>query len=119
MQPPSNVEEVRGFLGVIGYMRQFIRNYSITAAPLTYLLRNKAFRPKKACISPIARRYGEAGAFHLLKEALTLPAVLAVPDWNYIFIGQTDASSAGVVAVLLQPVGREERVFTFFKTDSR
>ena len=35
MPPPSNVEELREFVGMIGYLRQFIRNYKITAAPLT------------------------------------------------------------------------------------
>ena len=64
--PPSNVEELRAFLGMIGYMRQSIRNYSITAASLTYLLRIKEFASNKACKSPIAWRSGEAGDFHLL-----------------------------------------------------
>ena len=47
MAPPSNAEELRAFLGMTGYLRQFIRNYSITAAPLTYLLRKKKVRCKK------------------------------------------------------------------------
>ena len=43
MQPPSNVKELRAFLGMTGYLRQLIQNYSITAAPLTDLLRTKEF----------------------------------------------------------------------------
>ena len=84
--PPSNVEELRAFLGVIGYMRQSIRTYSITAVPLTGLLRIKEFASNKACKSPIAWRSGEAGDFHLLKKVLTLLAVLAFSDWNNTFI---------------------------------
>ena len=37
MPPPSNIEDLRTFLGMTGYLRQFIQNYNITAAPLTYL----------------------------------------------------------------------------------
>ena len=50
MAPSSNVEELRGFLGKTVYLRQSIRNYSITAAPLTYLLRNKEFASEGAQI---------------------------------------------------------------------
>ena len=124
MSPPSNVEELRAFLGMTGYLRQFIQNYSITAAPLTYLLRNKEFASKKVRKFPIAWGDKEAEAFRRLKQTLTSPTVLAFPDWNSTFIVQTDASSAGAGAVLLQPVGREERVLAFashrfLKTDSR
>ena len=48
MTSPSNVEQIRASLGMTGYLWQFIRNYSITAAPLTDLLRNKEFASKKA-----------------------------------------------------------------------
>ena len=67
---------------------------------------------------------GEAWAFHTLKKSLTSPAVLTFPDWNNAFVAQTDANSAGAGVVLLQPVGREERIlafasYRFLKTDSR
>ena len=124
MPPPSNVEELRAFLGMTGSLRQFIQNYSITAAPLTDLLRNKEFASKKARKFSIAWGDKEAEAFRRLKQTLTSPTVLAFPDWNSTFVVQTDASSAGAGAVLLQPVGREERVLAFAshrfsKTDSR
>ena len=124
MPPPSNVEELRAFLGMTGYLRQFIQNYSITAAPLAYLLRNKEFASEKARKFPIAWGDKEAEAFRRLKQTLTSPTVLASPDWNSTFKVQTDASSAGAGAVLLQPEGCEERVLAFAshrfsKTDSR
>ena len=124
MPPPLDVEELRAFLGITGYLRQFIRNCSITAASLTDLLKNKEFASKKARKFPIAWGGREAGAFHSLKKKLTSPSVLALPDWNNTFVVQTEANSAGVGAVLLQPVGHEERVLAFAshrfsKTDSR
>ena len=51
MPPPTNAEELRAFLGMIGYLWQFIRSYGITAAPLTYLLRNKEFASKRRASS--------------------------------------------------------------------
>ena len=59
--PPSNIEELRAFLGMTGYW-QFIRNYSITAAPRTSLLRNKKIASKKAGKFSSAWGGGEAGA---------------------------------------------------------
>ena len=124
MPPPSNVEELRAFLGMTGYLRQFIQNYSITAAPLTNLLKNKEFASKKARKFPIACGDKETEASRRSKQTLTSPTVLAFPDWNSTFIVQTDASSAGAGAVPLQPVGCEERVLafashSFSKTNSR
>jgi len=36
---PTNLKEVRGFLGSTGYYRRFTKHYSLISKPLTSLLR--------------------------------------------------------------------------------
>jgi hypothetical protein len=48
--PPATVSEIRSFLGLAGYYRQFIKDFSKIAKPMTKLLeKNKAFEWTKEC----------------------------------------------------------------------
>ena len=40
-QTPTSTKDVRSFLGVSGYYRKFIQNYSKVASPLTELLKDE------------------------------------------------------------------------------
>ena len=53
MPRPTNIEEFRAFLGLIGYLRQLVENYSIIASPLTNILHNKDFATKRSLKLPI------------------------------------------------------------------
>ncbi|GBG86011.1 hypothetical protein CBR_g40824 [Chara braunii] len=97
---PQTVTEVRSFLGMCGYYRNFVKNYSTVASPLTDLTRlDTPWDWSDEC----------EGAFKRQKHALMNHEVLMVPDPQKPFIVTTDASQYDIGAVLAQQDGKKLR----------
>ena len=92
---PITKKQVRSFLGLVGFYRSFIPNFSHIVAPLTEL-RKKGESNKVYCDEP------QQKAFHSLKKALTVQLILKMADLSKPFTLQVDASNEELGAVLLQ-----------------
>jgi hypothetical protein len=99
-KPPTSVTQVHSFLGLAGYYRRFIPNFSKISESITDLL-------KKDTKYVWSEDYGEA--FQTLKKLLTTSPVLAQPDIAKPFDVYCDASSTGLGCVLMQ----EGRVISY------
>ena len=102
---PTNTRDVRKFLGVVGYFRKFIADYSKRAAPLTDLLKGKLITRgtrKKFDAVEFYWNKPQQDAFEDLKEALLADVCLEYPDYSLPFVLEIDASRGGLGAVLSQ-----------------
>ncbi|WVZ85090.1 hypothetical protein U9M48_032047 [Paspalum notatum var. saurae] len=90
---PETVTEIRSFLGLAGYYRRFIKDFSKTAKPMTSLTKKNA----KYLWSSNCEE-----AFQTLKKLLTSAPVLAQPDVTKPFDVYCDASGNGLGCVLMQ-----------------
>ena len=102
---PQNVQQLRRFMGLSNYYRRFIANYSKIAGPLNKLLsKSSSFIWSKECQL----------AFDNLKHHLTIPPILAFPDFSIQFTLYTDASDTAVGGVLSQTQHGQERVIAYW-----
>ncbi len=99
---PSNVHEVRQFLGLASYYRRFVRNFATIAAPLSDLLKEEDPEKRKRKNRPITWTAKCQLSFELLKKALSNEPILTQPDFHRPFVIETDASEWAIGCCLLQ-----------------
>ncbi|KAF8391034.1 hypothetical protein HHK36_023334 [Tetracentron sinense] len=89
---PKSIKALRGFLGLIGYYRKFVKDYGKICAPLTTLLKKDTFQ-----WSPATNI-----TFDALKQTMSTTLVLALPNFTQTFIVECDALGTGIGGVLMQ-----------------
>jgi hypothetical protein len=105
-KPPTIVRQIRSFLGLTGYYRRFIPDFSRIAKPTTELLKKGVkYKWSQKC----------EDAFHALRQHLTTAPVLAQPDNTKPFEVYCDALGTGLGCVLMQ----DNRVTAYWNLLSR
>ena len=90
---PKNVTEIRSFLGLAGYYRRFVQDFSIIAKPLSQLTRKESkFIWSDKCEE----------SFQELKKRLVSAPILVLPSGSGNFVVYSDASHQGLGCVLMQ-----------------
>jgi hypothetical protein len=90
---PTNITEIRSFLGLAGYYRRFIEGFSTIAIPMTRLTRKETkWEWTQECEE----------SFQELKKRLTTAPVLTLPSGTEGLVVYSDASKKGLGCVLMQ-----------------
>jgi hypothetical protein len=90
---PKNLSQVRSILGLAGFYRRFVKDFSTIAAPLNELTKKGV---------PFSWGTQQENAFVMLKDKLTHAPSLQLPDFNKTFELKCDASGIRLCGVLLQ-----------------
>lgn len=102
---PTNIHELRMFLGLTSYFRKFVQNYAVLTHDLYKLLKKD---------HPWSWEEPQQNAFEKLKQILTQRPILAVYKPNAQTEVHTDASSKGLAGILLQKHGDALRPVAYF-----
>ena len=92
-EAPKTPTEIRSFLGLAGYYRRFIENFSKIALPMTTLTQ----KDNKFDWGPKQEK-----AFQRLKQKLCDAPILSLPEGTENFVVYCDASHKGLGCVLMQ-----------------
>ena len=106
---PKTKKEVRSFLGLVSYYRQFIPQMAEIATSLSDCT-------KKGAPNEVVWTQECDQAFRTLKDQLASKPVFQSPDFDKEFILQTDASGRGLGGAVLSQVGPDGQEFPEQKT---
>nr|GEZ00403.1 putative reverse transcriptase domain-containing protein [Tanacetum cinerariifolium] len=90
---PTTPTEVQQFLGLAGYYRRFIKEFSLISKPLTKLTQEN---------KPYLWGDDEEEAFQMLTLKLCSAPILSLPEGSDDFVVYSDASLKGFGAILMQ-----------------
>ena len=93
MEPPRSKDDVRSFIGLASFYRDFIPNLASIAEPIQRLLEKD-----------VQFQWGpeQQTAFSMIKNSISADSCLEIPRANWKYELHTDASLSGIGAVLFQ-----------------
>lgn len=99
---PKNAKNIKQFLGLAGYYRRFLNDFSRIAKPLTVLLKKD---------EPFIWLEEQEKAFVTLRDNLCTEPLLQHPDFTEPFVLTTDASGYAVGGILSQGnIGKDKPI---------
>jgi len=101
---PTTRKEIKSFLGLLGYYRKFIKDFTKITKPMTKQLKGKA---------PVLPTEEFKEAFNTCKTLLCNDPILKYPDFTKPFVLTTDASNVAIGAVLSQGTLGSDRPVCF------
>ena len=101
---PTNLKQLRGFVGLSSYYRKFVEKFAQIAKPLTELTKKEVNWTWQS---------EHQQAFDTLKNKLVNPPILQYPRYDIPFTLFTDASDNCIGAVLSQTLDGRERVVAY------
>ena len=90
---PTNLQQVRSFLGLASFYHRFVKDFSTISLPLHALSKKNA---------PFVWGPSQHAAFNELKNLLTHAPLLSLPNFDKPFEIHCDASGYGIGGVLMQ-----------------
>ena len=101
---PKNEKELRGFLGILGYYRRFVKDFAKIVKPLTSQLKKD---------TKIEHTKQFVDTFERCKKLLSSSQILQYPDFSKPFVLTTDASNFALGAVLSQGIIGKDKPCAF------
>ncbi|GFS93142.1 retrovirus-related Pol polyprotein from transposon 17.6 [Trichonephila clavipes] len=120
---PKNVKQVQSFLGLPGYFRKFIQNYSIIAKPLRDLLRDNAvfhFGPdQQLAFQTLRQKLSENPVLHIFKLGAKLELHTDAKKFGYgaILLQQTDDSKLHPVHYFIKKTIPQEEKYSSYELE--
>ena len=108
---PNNITELHSLLGLVGYFRRAIPNFSQTAKPLYDILKNSDLTSRSK--QPLNWTEEHQSSLDNLLIYVTSPPILAFHDLQLPFILHKDASAKGLGCALYQIKENQLRVLGY------
>ena len=112
--PPNTVHDLRHLLGLLGYYRKYVQNFSKVAHSLFQLLKKDEEKGTRLARSlKITWTAEHQQSLEEIVRILTNPPTLSYPGFSSSFVLHIDASSKGLGCALYQKINGEIKILGY------